>query len=117
MKETKAHIDELVNKTEQYVETTVEIARLKSVRTTARVSGVTIAEMVIWAVMGIFVVNLTIALALWLGHLMGAIYLGFLVVAGIYLLAIILLRIFRGPLLEQPIENLVIKNLLDHEDK
>ncbi|TVR38692.1 MAG: hypothetical protein EA392_09465 [Cryomorphaceae bacterium] len=113
MKDTQQHFEELVSHTEAYVKTTVEIARLKSVRATAKTSGKAVSHLIIGVAITLFLTNLSIALALWLGHLLGAAYLGFLVVAGIYLLVVIILRIFRVQLLELPIANTVIKNLLD----
>jgi hypothetical protein len=59
-----------------------------------------------------FVLLLNIALSLYLGELLGKPYLGYLVVAVIYFLLIIIINANKDRIIKIPITNLVIAKLL-----
>jgi Putative Actinobacterial Holin-X, holin superfamily III len=96
-----------------YLETSVELLKLQVVNkssqiTASVVSGITILLIIIF---GIFILN--IGVAIWVGDLLGKMYLGFFVVAGFYILLALLLLLFRKPWLKGPVSTMIIKKMLN----
>lgn len=113
MKETERLVEELLNKAENYGYSSFELAKLKSVKTTANVTGKIGVHFVLWSVIAMCLLMASIAVSIWLGQLWGEIYLGFGAVAGFYLLLALLMKAFKVPLVQRPIENFVVRNILD----
>lgn len=111
MKETQRLLDELIAKAEDFGYSSLALAKLKSIRVVANTSGKVGVHFAIWAVIVLFFLMLSIGVSLWLGELWGHMYLGFFAVAGFYLLLAIVLRIFKGPLVQRPIENFVVRKI------
>lgn len=111
MKETQRLLDELIAKAEDYGYSSLELAKLKSIKVVANTSGKIGVHFAIWAVIVLFFLMLSIGVSLYLGELWGHHYLGFLAVAGFYLLLAIVLRIFKVPLVQRPIANFVVKKI------
>jgi len=56
---------------------------------------------------------LNIGLAIWIGELLGQMYLGFFVVGGFYALIAIILHLFRNSWLKKPVSSMIIKKMLN----
>jgi Putative Actinobacterial Holin-X, holin superfamily III len=96
-----------------YLETRVELLKLQAIDkssdfTSSLVSGITILLIII---LGMFI--LSIGLAIWVGELLGKVYLGFFAVAGFYALVACVLRIFRNSWLKEPVSSMIIKKMLN----
>ena len=113
MKETERLVDELLTKAESYGYSSVELAKLKSVKAAAKATGKIGGHFVLWAVITMCLLMASIAVAIWLGQLWGELYLGFAAVAGFYLIVALMMKAFKVPLVERPIENCVVRNILD----
>jgi hypothetical protein len=68
-------------------------------------------------VVAMFSLFLNIALSLYLGKLLGEIYLGFLIVSAIYLFLSIVIYFYSNKLIKIPLTNLVIEKLLKEKNK
>ena len=102
----------LFEKTGDYLETRLDLFKLRAVDktsdfTSSLVSRIAIATILILA---IFMVN--IGLALWVGELVGRVYLGFFIVAAFYALLALLIHVFRKTWIKDPITTLIIKKML-----
>ncbi len=106
------NIELLYKKAKDYADINIELIRLNSIDTIADVLSSLVSRMVIFMFVVMFVLLVNIALSLYLGELFGKDYLGYLVVAIIYLLLIIVINFYKDKIIKMPITNLVIAKLL-----
>lgn len=113
LKTTAAHLKDHVG---QYVQTTVDLAKAKATKGASNAAAgatIGIASLVFGT---FFLAFLFIALALWLGDLLRSPALGFLCVAGLFLLLIILLFALRKKVIVPLIRNAIISAVYDKKD-
>jgi hypothetical protein len=111
--ETKTTLMEpLLENAEAYSRTSIEIIKLKAVDKTAAVTSSFVTTSLFTMIVSFIVFTVNIAIALWLGNLLGKTYYGFLVIAGCYALAAIIL-LFIHPFIKSRVSNAVIRQLLD----
>lgn len=113
MDEQYGLIDSLLGKGEQYGRTTLELFKLKTLDKSSDVASNIVSWLVVVIFAVLFFLILNIGIALWLGELMGKAYYGFFVVSGFYLLLAIIFGIFRKQLLKEPLNNSIIKQVLE----
>lgn len=94
METNNSHINPLLERVEVYTNKSFELQKLKIVDSLFDAVPTLAMRMLLTVVILFFVTMLNIALALWLGELLHKLYFGFLVVAGIYGLAIIVLFVY-----------------------
>jgi hypothetical protein len=105
-------IESLFERAETYGRTTYELSKLKLLETTNIVVTSLIARLSTILMVAMFSFVLSIAIALWLGDLLGKAYYGFFIVAGFYLLAGLVLHFFLHQWVKKPISELIIKQAL-----
>lgn len=112
MESTASHIEALYKKAKTYTETSIELYKLNAIDKTADV----VSSIVYWLALGsivvVFLLFINIGISLYIGKLLEATYLGFLIVSSFYLVLGILLYIFNDKLIDRPITNLVISKLM-----
>lgn len=106
-------IETLINKASGYAETRLELARLKAIEKTADGASSIYASMVVFLVAFLCIIMLSIGLALVAGNWLGNDYLGFFLIGGIYAIIAILLYAMRRSLLKTPVNNALIKKILN----
>lgn len=102
----------LFERAEAYARTTFELSKLKLLETTNIVVTSLIARLSTMLMIAMFSFVLSIAVALWLGDLLGKSYYGFFIVAGFYLVAGLVLHFFLHRWVKKPISELIIKQAL-----
>jgi len=112
METTANSIEALYERAEAYGKTTYELSKLKLLETTNIVVTSLVARLSVILMISMFTFVLTIAIALWLGEILGKAYYGFFIVAGFYLIAGIVLHIFLHKWVKKPISELIIKQAL-----
>ena len=113
LKTTTAHLKDHLS---EYVQTTVQLAKAKATKgasNAAAGAAIGIATLVLGL---FFLIFLFTALALWIGSLLNSASLGFLCVAGLFLLLIILLFALRKKLIVPMIRNAIVKAVYDKKD-
>jgi len=105
-------IDPLLERVEAYSNTTIELLKLKSIDKTADVSATFISRLLLVIVLVLLVFTLNVAVALWLGEVLGKNYYGFLMVAAFYAVIAIVIY-FTHPFIKSRINNSIIKQLLN----
>jgi len=105
-------IELLFERAETYAKTTYELSKLKLLETTNIVVTSVIARLSVIMMISMFSFVLSIAVALWLGDILGKSYYGFFIVAGFYFLAGIVLHFFLHSWVKKPISELIIKQAL-----
>lgn len=103
-------IDPLIEKAEAYGKTSFELLKFKFLDKTAAVSATLISRLLLGIILSLFAILLNIAIALWLGELLGKNYYGFLIVAGFYGLCGMIL-LFLQPMIKARINISIIKLL------
>lgn len=112
MEENTTFFGALLERIESYGKTTIDLVKLKAVDKLAKISTGLVFGIILALFVFFFLMIFNIALALWLGKLLGEIYLGFFVVAGFYVLLIIILILFKKQLIKTPLTNTIISKFL-----
>jgi hypothetical protein len=111
MEATTKLIEPLLHRTEQYCKTGIDLLKLQALDKTADVSSTLLSRVFFSIALMAFAFTLNIAVALYLGDLLGKNYYGFLLIASFYgLIAIALF--FVHPKIKARIENSIIKLML-----
>ena len=105
--------EDLFSTTADYLETKGELLQLKAVDKSSGIVSSFVSGIVIGIVCFVALILLSIGAAIWLGDMLGNLYLGFFVVAGFYLLILIILYFGRHALLRKPLANLFVNKLLN----
>jgi hypothetical protein len=113
MMETKMKsLDPLLEKAEAYSKTSLELLRLKTLDKAADVSSVLASRSLFTLAVCFFAFTINIAVALWLGDLLGKAYYGFLIVATCYALVGVILLIIH-PFIKARVNNAIIRQLFN----
>jgi hypothetical protein len=112
MAEPEISIKSLLEKSQDYLETKIEIARLKTISKSSDILS-TIVVLISVIILGIlFFLFICIGLALWIGHLVGYAFGGFFIMGGFYGIVLLLIYLFREKWIKAPVTNVLIKKLL-----
>jgi hypothetical protein len=111
MTEISTPIQLLVEKATNYSTTSIQLTKLKTIRTVADVITTLITQVIIYLVMGVFILFCNLALAIWLGEILGKSYYGFLIVGLFYGLLTMIIYVFQNRWLKQPFQNIFIHKL------
>jgi ABC-type dipeptide/oligopeptide/nickel transport system permease component len=105
-------IEPLLERAEQYGNTTFELLKLKSLQKTSSVISTLMSRFLLIVILSLFAFSLTTAIALWIGNVLGHNYYGFLIVSGFYAL-IGLVLYFTHPFIKTNINDSIIKQSLN----
>lgn len=117
MEKVFAKMEELTDSVKEYVNTRVESVKLSVAEKSSALVANLVAGMLVAAVFLFFLIFAGIALALVLGEWTGKMWAGFLIVAGIYLLFGIIVWIAREKIIRLPVMNAMIKQLFSTDDE
>jgi len=117
MEEQENFINPLLERVKEYGTTSYELFRLKTIDKVAEVSSSIMSRLLFGFVFVVFFLFGNIALSLWLGTVIGEMYLGFLLVAGIHFFAWLILIIFFRKAIRMGINNSIVTKLINrHSD-
>lgn len=111
MDEQKFTFSGSFKKTREYVDTQIELLKLKAVAKTSRLISGLLLDIGSLLIVILIVFFLSLALGFFLGELMGSIALGFLTTGAFFLLILIILKSVE-PKLEVRLMNKIVKRLL-----
>jgi hypothetical protein len=112
MEDTSKSIETLLERTTEYVKTSLELFKLKSVYKTSDVVSSMLPGTVFVFLVILFILFLSFGLAYYLGNILGGISFGFLIVAGFYGLIGIVLHFLMHNWIKSHIRNYIHKQLL-----
>lgn len=110
MEEEKQPAQSLIDQLKEYVETRIKLAKLQAIEGSSTVFASLITDALIAITIMLGFLFATFTLALYLGHVLGAHWMGFGCVAVLYLLVALIIR-FNRKNFEKPIANAFIKKL------
>ena len=112
MSTTTNIIEPLLEKVEAYGKTSFDLLKYKALDKTAEVSSALVSRIILILAILFFVTALNIAIALWIGDVLGKAYYGFLIVAGFYaVVSLVLLLVHRN--IKASVNNAIVKQLFN----
>jgi hypothetical protein len=104
-------LEPLLQKTEQYCKTSIDLLKLRAIDKSSDIGSTLFSRLVLIMALTVCTISLNIAIALWLGDVLGKNYYGFIIIAIFYGLAAIVLLIAH-PKLKAFTSNLIVAKLL-----
>ena len=105
------NIESLFDRTGDYVETRLELFKLKATHKISEVVGGLVSKLASIFVILIFLMIANIGIALVLGEWLGKTYYGFFALAGVYLVAGLIFNASKDKLVKGPVTDLIIKKI------
>lgn len=112
---TKA--EELAENVKEYVNNRIDQLKLSSAEKTAKLISNFIAVLVVVLLVVFFILFGAVALSLYMGEVLGAMYWGFLFTGGLLLLFALITWVFRKTILQFPIMNALIQQLFTENEE
>jgi len=112
MEDISNMVENLFERTESYVKTSLELFKLKIVDKISDVVSTTISSLIIIPIIILFLIFLSIGIALWLGEMLNKMYYGFFIVAAFYAVAGIVSYFFMKKSIKNRINNSIINEML-----
>lgn len=113
MEKIATNFEMLLEKAQDYTKSSIELFKLNAIDKTADITASLTFRLAFGLIVAMFSLFINIGISLYIGKLLGEMYLGFLIVSGFYLVLAILLFVFRKRLIKVPITNMVIRKLLE----
>ena len=117
MEETKSKLEDLADHAKDYLNTSAELFELRTKQSMVTVLSDTLASLVIALFIFVFMLFASIAVAFYLGTMIGKTYMGFVIVAGFYLIIGLFLWAGKEKLLNKPISNVMIKQIFKERNE
>ena len=112
MENATTHIKPLLERSEEYIKTGFELNKLKLLAVFAESSSTLLSRLILVIFVSLFILSGTIALALWLGEVLGKNYFGFLLVTAFYgLVAFVVIGIHHH--IKRKINTVLIKQMFN----
>jgi hypothetical protein len=111
MENTLNRMEPLFESIEEYGKTSFEVYKLKTISKTAEVVSTFVSRGAVVIVLSLFLVFTSIGAALWLGGLLGTIYLGFFCIAAFYILLGGALYYFLHRTIQRKVSNAIISQV------
>jgi len=111
MEDQKNQMELLLEKASDYVETRLELFKLKATQKSTDVISSLASRMILILIITLVVFMVNIGLALLLGEALGKSYYGFFVLGGFYLLVGVIFQAFKTKWVEDPVSNAIIQKL------
>lgn len=105
-------LESLLEKASDYGRTSIELIKLKTIDKTADVVSSMVPNSVVVIFVSVFLLFLNLAVALYIGDLLGKACFGFLVVAAFYFIAGMIMHFFMHKQLKKLVADYFIKQVL-----
>ncbi len=106
-------LEPLFDRAEDYAKTSFELYKLKTISKTAAVVSTFISRGSVVVAISLFMVFVNIGLAIWLGDILGKLYLGFFCIALFYALLATVLYFFMHNYIKKQVSNVIISEMLN----
>lgn len=113
MNEQAKEIETLLKDAVEYGKTNLEIVKLKAVDKTSEVVASFVFQTILFVLVFSIIVFLNLGLAIWIGKLLGQLYLGFFVMAAFYLLSGLFFYSFFQNKIKKAVSDYIIKQFLN----
>lgn len=112
--ETKAkeNIESLFEQGGEYLETRLDLYKLKAVDKSSEAVSSLIAKLVLLLLLFVFILVLNIGISFFLGELLGKVSYGFFIVAGFYLVCLLVFLLIQKKWIKEPLADKIVEQLL-----
>ena len=107
----KDNVEDLLNRVRDYVETQIELFKYKAIDKTADLISSIVSNIIVAITLMFFFLFLNIGLGIWIGSLLGKTYLGFLILAALYLITGLIINSSKNKWVKEPVTTKLIKAL------
>jgi hypothetical protein len=105
-------VEPLIDKAATYGKTSLELLKLRAVQRASIMAPAVVSRIIMLVLLSFFLLVLTIAVAIWLGDMLGKMYYGFFIVAGFYGLLALVFQLAIRKKMKQTIGDWIISELL-----
>jgi Putative Actinobacterial Holin-X, holin superfamily III len=105
-------IKSLIDKSKDYLDTRIELAKLKTIDKSADVLSTVVVIVSMIFIASLFILFASIGIALLLGKWLGASFYGFFIVGGFYALILMLIYFQKEKWIKTPLANGLIQKML-----
>jgi hypothetical protein len=105
-------IKTLIEKSKDYLDTKIELTRLKTIDKSADVLSTVVVTVSILFVSAVLILFASLGLALLIGKMLGAYHYGFFIMAGFYAIILLVIYVKREKWIKTPIANELINKML-----
>lgn len=105
-------IETLLEDATEYGKTSLEIVKLKAVDKSSEVLSSLVFQTILFVLLISFIVFVNLGLAIWIGKLLGQLYLGFFVMAAFHLVAGLIYYFFFQKKIKKQVSEYIIKQVL-----
>ena len=116
MEENKTPVEVLLERSQAYIKTTLQLFKLKATDKGAEIISKIVSGFAILILIVLLFMNLNIAVALLIGDMLGRLWLGFIVLSGFYGFVGIVVYLFRDRLIKRPVSNSIISEMLKEDE-
>ena len=102
----------LIDKSKDFLETKIELTKLKTIDKSADVLSTVVVMVAMLFIGFLLVLFISLAAAIYLGELLGHAYYGFSIVGGFFALLLLLIYVQREKWIKNPISNGLITKML-----
>jgi len=113
MENNTSNLEELFDKVKDYADTRINLFKLKAINKVSSFLSTLVSTLILIAILILVIFCITVAVALLIGEWIGSAYLGFFIVAGIYIVIGLIIYSARTKFLKEPISNTLLKELID----
>jgi hypothetical protein len=113
MENNPTSVEELFSKLKDYVETTIDLFKLKGISKVSGLASTIIVSVILILLLFLVLFCISIGLALLIGMWLGHAFWGFFIMAAIYIIIGLVMFKSKNKLLKEPISNILIKQLVD----
>jgi len=112
MQDQAKMIETLLEDATEYGKTSLEIVKLKAVDKSSEVISSIVFQTILYVLVISFIVFVNLGLAIWIGKLLGQLYMGFFVMAAFYLVAGLIYYFFFQEKIKKQVSEYIIKQML-----
>jgi uncharacterized RDD family membrane protein YckC len=105
-------VKSLFDKSKDYLDTKIELTKLKTIDKSADVLSALIVIMAIFLIAFLFIILISIAFALMIGRALGSYYYGFFILGGFYAIILLIFYLQREKWIKTPVANGIINKML-----
>lgn len=99
----------------QYLVLNIELIKLEVTRRTSEIGSALVSSLILVSSLLLFIFMLSMGLGFYLSSLIGDTFSGFAIVAGAYLLFILLFLMIRKRLVEKPLRDKIVRKMLEQK--
>lgn len=115
MEDKTTPVEVLLGRAQAYTKTSIQLFKLKATDKLSEMCSNLASGLVLLVILALIFVNLNIGIAILLGDLLGKLWMGFMLVAGLYACVGIIVYLWRDKWIKRPVSDSIIAQLLKEE--